>query len=61
MSKNEREQLNEHEQRQYIAQGFRGILTTLDSKEPLRWLLFILLFMLAAFGSKCFSNKSLTG
>jgi len=35
MVKNAREQLNEREQRRYIAEGFRGILAVLNSNEPL--------------------------
>ncbi|HCS40106.1 MAG TPA: hypothetical protein DIW44_11050 [Anaerolineaceae bacterium] len=35
MSKNEREQLNNKEERRYIAEGFRGILAVLNSNEPL--------------------------
>ena len=35
MSKKDREQLNEKEERRYIAEGFRGILSVLNSNEPL--------------------------
>ncbi len=35
MSKKDREQLNEKEERRYIAEGFRGILAVLNSNEPL--------------------------
>ncbi|MRS02816.1 GAF domain-containing protein [bacterium] len=35
MSKKDREQVNEKEERRYIAEGFRGILAVLNSNEPL--------------------------
>lgn len=35
MTKKSHEQINEQEQRRYIAEGFRGILSVLNSNEPL--------------------------